>query len=115
MLVKDTGNKIDLKYVALLKRCNNISVFNIDARGGIIKVEIELSEDENSKPVAKILLENVSNINIADFNWPLYSDGLSIEDISSNGMEECNWELSDYEEGKLKAIAEALIIEKIEV
>lgn len=114
MLVKDIGNHFDSKLVALLEQCNNISAFNINASSGKIDVEIELSQVEYSPPIVRVLLKNVSNINIKNFNWPLYNDGLSIEDISSSGMEECNWEFSDYEEGKLKAIAEELIVEKIE-
>ena len=113
MLVKDEGKRIDLDTAALLKQGNNISVFNIDARNGKINVEIELSKDENSEPLVKLLLKNVSSLSIDEFRWPLYNDGMSIEDISSSGMEDCNWELSDYEEGKLKAIAEVLAVEEI--
>lgn len=113
MLVKETGNQIDSKCVALLKRCNNISAFNIDARDGRINVGIELSPDENSGPIVRMLLKNVSTISLEDFRWPLYNDGLSIEDISNRGMEDCNWELSDYEEGKLRVIAEELTVEEI--
>lgn len=102
-------NITGLKSLDVLDKVNhltNVQLFK--SSDNQLDAIISFSDSQFNGNTIRLKFINVNKLSICDLSADCYVDGLLLEDISDKGMENVNWELSDFEDDRISFHASSI-------